>query len=946
MRRRPATTAVSLTALVLAGLAVPITGTAARAAEPARTATLVGSLQDELGCPGDWQPECTATDLTRVGEHDDVCRATSPCRRAPTSSRSRSTTRGTRATARAAATCPLVLGGPATLRFTYDDTTHAIGDRPDRPVRRRHGGRRRSSPPPRCASSRRASASTSSWPTASPTATRPTTRAASPAARLETGFDPTDEGFYHGGDLKGLTSKLDYIKGLGTTAIWLTPSFKNRAVQGTGSDASAGYHGYWITDFTQIDPHLGTNADMKALISAAHAKGMKVYFDIITNHTADVISYEGGKHAYVSKETEPYKDADGNVFDDADVAGKPMCAGDPGGIPRLLPGAVGERRRSPTCRSSAATPTRTVKVPAWLNDPTLYHNRGDSTYRRRVLDLRRLLRSRRPLHREPQGRHGHGGHLQVAGSTSASTASASTPSSTSTWSSGRRSRRRSSTTPRQTGNDDFFMFGEVFDGNPAYTSQFTTKGKLPATLDFGFQGAALGFAQGKATTGMRDLFAGDDYYTDTDSNAYELPTFLGNHDMGRVGAMLLAGGGHRRQTCLDRDRLANVADVPHPRQPGRLLRRRAGLHRTDERLRRQARPPGHVRHADADLPGRRHHRQRQPRRAPARTTTRRARSTSRSRRSPRCVQAHPALADGAQVHRYASDAAGIYAFSRIDKAAKREYVVVTNNATTAKSATFATYSAGSKLVPLLGGSGDLRADKAGRVTVTVPPLSVAVYRANATMASSPVGPDRLPDLAQRRRRRRRPRRDRRRRAGQHLRRGHLPLPSGRHVGLDPDRHRRQRALPRLPRRQSGLAKGTLARVPHGGQGPLRPRLGDVDLRRRRASRRRPGGGGGGGVGPVTQPDAVSVPGSHNTEMGCPGDWQPDCAQAQLALDAKDDIWKGTSDRSRPATTSTRPRSTSRGTRTTAPAASRAAATSPTRPPAARSASTTTTARTG
>lgn len=90
--------------------------------------------------------------------------------------------------------------------------------------------------------------------------------------RLKTGFDPTDSGFYHGGDLKGVTQKLDYIKGLGTTAIWLTPSFKNNPVQGSGDNVSAGYHGYWITDFTQIDPHLGTNADMKNLIAKAHAK--------------------------------------------------------------------------------------------------------------------------------------------------------------------------------------------------------------------------------------------------------------------------------------------------------------------------------------------------------------------------------------------------------------------------------------------------------------------------------------------------------------------------------------------------------------------------------------------------------------------------------------------------------------------------------------------------
>lgn len=57
-------------------------------------------------------------------------------------------------------------------------------------------------------------------------------------SRLETGYDPTDKGFYQGGDLKGMTSRLDYIKGLGTTAIWLAPIFKNRPVQGTGKDAS------------------------------------------------------------------------------------------------------------------------------------------------------------------------------------------------------------------------------------------------------------------------------------------------------------------------------------------------------------------------------------------------------------------------------------------------------------------------------------------------------------------------------------------------------------------------------------------------------------------------------------------------------------------------------------------------------------------------------------
>ncbi len=121
---------------------------------------------------------------------------------------------------------------------------------------------------------------------------------------------------------QGLRDQLDYIDGLGTTAIWLTPSFKNNPVQGEGANASAGYHGYWVTDFTQIDPHLGTNAELEALIDEAHAKGIKVYFDIITNHTADLIDYEQKQYSYVDQATSPYKDAAGTAFDPADHAGK------------------------------------------------------------------------------------------------------------------------------------------------------------------------------------------------------------------------------------------------------------------------------------------------------------------------------------------------------------------------------------------------------------------------------------------------------------------------------------------------------------------------------------------------------------------------------------------------------------------------------------------------
>lgn len=68
------------------------------------------------------------------------------------------------------------------------------------------------------------------------------------------------------GDLKGLTVRLDYVQELGATAIWFAPIFKNKPVQDGKGQESAGYHGYWVTDFTTVDPHFGTDADFRALL--------------------------------------------------------------------------------------------------------------------------------------------------------------------------------------------------------------------------------------------------------------------------------------------------------------------------------------------------------------------------------------------------------------------------------------------------------------------------------------------------------------------------------------------------------------------------------------------------------------------------------------------------------------------------------------------------------
>jgi hypothetical protein len=186
--------------------------------------------------------------------------------------------------------------------------------------------------------------------------------------RRSTGYDPTDQRFYHGGDLRGVTDRLDYIAGLGTTAIWLAPIFTNRPVQGSGADASAGYHGYWITDFTTVDPHFGTEADLRRLVDLAHRRGIKIYLDVIVNHTADVITNQQQQFTYRSKADAPYRDAAGHPFDDANHA--------MGG--RAFPQV--NAASFPYTPTFATPADATAKTPAWLNDPTMYHNRGDSTF--------------------------------------------------------------------------------------------------------------------------------------------------------------------------------------------------------------------------------------------------------------------------------------------------------------------------------------------------------------------------------------------------------------------------------------------------------------------------------------------------------------------------------------------------------------------------------------
>lgn len=93
--------------------------------------------------------------------------------------------------------------------------------------------------------------------------------------------DKNDPKGFHGGDIQGIIDKIDYLKSIGVTAIWLSPVFENR--ENKFYEYSA-YHGYWVTDFFKVDKRFGTLEKLKELSDKLHAKGMCLILDMIVNH--------------------------------------------------------------------------------------------------------------------------------------------------------------------------------------------------------------------------------------------------------------------------------------------------------------------------------------------------------------------------------------------------------------------------------------------------------------------------------------------------------------------------------------------------------------------------------------------------------------------------------------------------------------------------------------
>ncbi|MFF4869226.1 pullulanase-type alpha-1,6-glucosidase [Streptomyces sp. NPDC000961] len=529
-------------------------------------------------------------------------------------------------------------------------------------------------------------------------------------SRTRTGFDPADKGFYQGGDLKGLTQRLDYIKGLGTTAIWMAPIFKNRPVQGEGENASAGYHGYWITDFTQVDPHFGTNADLERLIAAAHAKGMKVFFDVITNHTADTVDYAEKKYGYRPKGAYPYLDEDGRPFDDRNAIGRVDADSFP---------------YTPVAEKG-------VKVPSWLNDPTMYHNRGDSTWvgesaeygdfvglddlwteRPEVVEGMKRIYEKWVRDFKIDGfRIDTVKHVDLDFWTQWATAL--------------------DAYAEKRGREDFFMFGEVYSADTAVTAPYVTRGRLDATLDFPFQDAARAFAsQGAGADRLAKVFAEDYRYTTDKANAYEQVTFLGNHDMGRIGTFLKQDNPNATDAeLLKRARLANELMFLSRGNPVIYSGDEQGF--TGAGGDKDARQPLFASKAadylDDDQLG------------TDRTHATDAYDTGhpvyRSVAAlSKLTREHPALRDGIQQERYAEGS--VYAFSRTDAKARTEYLVASNGSTADKTVTIPVDSAA--FHTLYGGRGAVAA-KDGEVTVTVPALSSLVLKADRALPAPAVKP--------------------------------------------------------------------------------------------------------------------------------------------------------------------------------------------------------------
>ena len=556
-----------------------------------------------------------------------------------------------------------------------------------------------------------------------------------PGGPEEHGFDLTRTGYFQGGDFPGLNGKLDYIQGLNVTTIWTTPPFKNNPVQ----SGSAGYHGYWINDFLNLDPHFGTNDDYRTFVAQAHARHLRVYLDIVVNHTGDVIKNAEEKYSYIDTKTAPTRAADGQPFDERALAYNRLHSD---AFPAL------------SSQTSFARPPLVprglehIKNPAWLNDVTLYHNRGNSTFfgesstRGDFGGLDDLMTEHPRVVRGFIDIFGHwleqgvdGFRIDTMRHVNAAFWQAFNPA--------MRAKARA------LGRPDFLQFGEVMieTVDVPYLSEFST-GTMAAdaTTDFAFAGAARKFvAQGGPAAALADFFYRDDFYTDHDSNVHSTVTLLGNYDLGRWGYFLL-----QDNPGATLDQIADLARLGHGLMY--FSRGMPVLHYGDEQgmlgaggWDQQAREPMF------------------PSQTPAYQNAKLL-ATTRTGADDKFDPAHPfyrlfarfgqlrrehaALRIGAMIVRPTAEP-GLFAFSRLERSERVEYLAAFNNSRTTTLTTSIPTSqpAGAAFAPLFDSRSPeqpradaLLADAQGTVRVTLAPLQFALWRAERPLAAPATAP--------------------------------------------------------------------------------------------------------------------------------------------------------------------------------------------------------------
>ena len=494
------------------------------------------------------------------------------------------------------------------------------------------------------------------------------------------GFNTSLTAFWHGGDLKGLTGTcepgddgLARIKSLGFTAVWLTPVVTQQEAIGSGS----GYHGYWGIDFLNVDPHLGTNADMLEFSKCAKKLGLKIILDVVTNHTGDVIKYHGNE-AYIPAES------------------------------------------------------KNLKNPAWLNTLSNYHNVGDMGSCWGVGNCTKLgdfyglddLATEKPVvYKGWADVYGQWISKYGISGFRVDTARHVDDKFFKNWS------PIIQATAKKSNIKDFTIFGEVFDYSTFNLMTYVRQNKIQTILDFPFQAKATEYASGYSNAAaLTALFENDDYYTSAQSSASNLVTFLGNHDVGRVGYTIANKRIQPAGQLLPRTNLANALmyfsrGIPvvyygdevgmTGSNSGKDQFARQDMFTTDIELWKNEARIGGSPIGDGNA----------------------FKATSQSPVANYLIKLaqirkeNPGLANGPMLERFSKYA--LYVISKKDVVENKEYVVAFNNSDTDEVVEVTTATSGGDWTQILGTT-DVTTNQ-NKVSFTVPALSTIVLKANNTI---------------------------------------------------------------------------------------------------------------------------------------------------------------------------------------------------------------------